>query len=224
MDFKPLDDSELYESAYQYKSRRATIRLVQILVLIFFVVFAFRIWWTKNFGGVIVDGPSMERTLQDGDKLLMHFGNDAKRGDVIVVDVSKYNFTDRYGNKIGFLIKRLIAVEGDEVFCKNGVTYIRYKGAAEFVVEPYSKKHAYASENYDFGLYKVGKNEVFFLGDNRCNSTDSRYNESLSHFTDRLYTRDDIYATVPAWSVKYREYIQYLPSFWDFSEVLDSCR
>lgn len=224
MGYKPLDDSELYESVYQYKSRRATRKFVLCVLIVLFVALSFRAWWTDNFGGVIVDGPSMERTLQTEDRLLMRFGNDAKRGDVIVVDVSKYGFKDRYGNRIGFLIKRLIAIEGDEVYCKDGVTYIRYKGTTEFVVEPYSEKYAYVSENYNFGLYEVGENEIFFLGDNRCNSTDSRYRENLSHFKDRLYTRDDIYGVVPEWSVKYRSYIRYLPCFWDLSELFGSCK
>ena len=53
----------------------------------------------------------------------------------------------------------------------------------------YSNKAA-----YDFAEYTVGKDEIFFLGDNRCNSLDSRYQEGFSALSDRLYKEEDVFA------------------------------
>lgn len=202
---KDLRQGTLYEYRYGYKAKRSSALFLGTLCLILIAALCFRMYWTGTFGGVYVDGMSMYPTLQTGDELLMKYGNDAERGDVIVVDVRGYGFES--GTR--FLIKRLIATEGDTVYCKDGQVFIRYAGAENFVEleEPY----AYSAHSYDFGPYEVGDNEIFFLGDNRTNSMDSRYKENLSHLDDSLYTVDDIYGVVPAWSIRFKSVLRWLP-------------
>ena len=143
--------------------------------IIFFVVlaalvagaFAFRSYWSNTYGGVVVDGHSMDKTLYDGEKLLMRYakkGASAKRGDIIVVDVSAYEECADMSSQ--YLIKRLIAVEGDKVKCTDGQIEICYAGTTEYQVleEPYA--YYTNAEAYDFGEYVVGEGEIFFLGDN----------------------------------------------------------
>lgn len=204
---KDLRDGELYEYRYRYKSRRSTTIFYCVLALIVAAALGFRIYWTNTFGGVYVDGSSMYPTLHSGDELLMKYGGDAERGDVIVVDVRSYGDEYDFGNT-QFLIKRLIAVEGDTVYCEDGEVYIRYAGTEEFVLldEPYIPD----GEIYSFGPYEVGTDEIFFLGDNRLNSKDSRYKEGLSHL-DCLYKESDIYGIVPDWAIKYKEILKYIP-------------
>lgn len=199
-----LRNGSLYEYRYRYKAKRSSALFVCVLCLIVIAALCFRMYWTSTFGGVYVDGQSMYPTLTTGDELLMKYGAEAERGDVIVVDVRSYGFSDTQ-----FLIKRLIATEGDAVYCEDGQVYIRYAGTDEFVVldEPY----AYCDYAYDFALYEVGEDEIFFLGDNRTNSRDSRYQEGLSHLTSSLYTVDDIYGVVPDWSIRFKGVLKYLP-------------
>mgnify|MGYP000950271634 FL=1 len=185
---KDLRDGELYEYRYRYKSRRSTTIFYCVLALIVAAALGFRIYWTNTFGGVYVDGNSMYPTLHSGDELLMKYGGDAERGDVIVVDVRSYGDEYDFGNT-QFLIKRLIAVEGDTVYCEDGEVYIRYAGTEEFV--PLDEPYIPDGEIYSFGPYEVGTDEIFFLGDNRLNSKDSRYKEGLSHL-DCLYKESDI--------------------------------
>lgn len=137
----------------------------------------------------------------------MKYGGDAERGDVIVVDVRSYGDEYDFGNT-QFLIKRLIAVEGDTVYCEDGEVYIRYAGTEEFV--PLDEPYIPDGEIYSFGPYEVGTDEIFFLGDNRLNSKDSRYKEGLSHL-DCLYKESDIYGIVPDWAIKYKEILKYIP-------------
>ena len=204
---KDLRDGELYEYRYRYKSRRSTTIFYCVLALIVAAALGFRIYWTNTFGGVYVDGNSMYPTLHSGDELLMKYGGDAERGDVIVVDVRSYGDEYDFGNT-QFLIKRLIAVEGDTVYCEDGEVYIRYAGTEEFV--PLDEPYIPDGEIYSFDPYEVGTDEIFFLGDNRLNSKDSRYKEGLSHL-DCLYKESDIYGIVPDWAIKYKEILKYIP-------------
>ncbi len=194
------------------KEREEGYWLYIVLALMLFLALFFRFWWTNNYGGVVVDGSSMYKTLVDGEKLLMRYvedGEGIERGDVIVVDVGDYEECD--GIEGGFLIKRLIAIEGDKVKCTDGQISICYAGTSEYV--PLDEPYAYYSNPnvYDFQdqEYEVGEGEIFFLGDNRNNSCDSRYKEwGGSHLKGKLYKATDVYGVVPEWAIKYSETLE----------------
>ena len=194
------------------KEREEGYWLYIVLALMLFLALFFRFWWTNNYGGVVVDGSSMYKTLIDGEKLLMRYvedGEGIERGDVIVVNVGDYEECD--GIEGGFLIKRLIAIEGDKVKCTDGQISICYAGTTEYV--PLDEPYAYYSNPnvYDFQdqEYEVGEGEIFFLGDNRNNSCDSRYKEwGGSHLKGKLYKATDVYGVVPEWAIKYSETLE----------------
>ena len=221
MDDKQLNDSVLYEELFQIKSRRSNNRFITVLLAIITLFFGVRAWWTETYGGIIVDGGSMLQTLRNGDNLLMTYVDEddkLNRGDVIIVDVRGYpecGSTD-------FLIKRLIALEGDKVKCVNGDLYICYAGALLYEKEPLVEDYAYykdGKKEYSFDEYVVGEGEIFFLGDNRQNSMDSRFRElGGSHLGDRLYKRADVYGVVPEWAIEKRDLIS-LFFFHDFSKI-----
>lgn len=128
-----------------------------VILLALFTFFLF----LNNFIIVVrVDGSSMKNTLKDGDVLFVSKNYEIDRGDVIVFD--------RYSSK---LIKRVIAVEGDQVYAENGVVYLKKVGETDFtaIVEDYAR-----GVTYDFELVNVESGYIFVLGDNRENSQDSR--------------------------------------------------
>lgn len=182
------------------------------LAVLLALFLGFRVWWTNNYGGVQVDGESMRETLQDGDKLLMHYienGEGLERGDVIVVYVGDYEECKSIDG--GYLIKRLIAVEGDKVKCTDGRLEICYAGTEEYVLldEPYASYIDRSKEDYDFEEYTVGEGEIFFLGDNRHNSCDSRYRErGGSHLDGKLYKATDVFGVVPDWAIQYGDLLE----------------
>ncbi len=217
---KDLKDSELFERCYGLKERRSNARFFAVIVALVFVILGFRFYWVDNFGGVQVDGNSMNVTLMDGEQLLVEYtpsGKGANRGDIIVVYVENYpeiQATNAYlpeSRKVKYLIKRLIAIEGDTVKCEKGQVYIKYAGEEDFVAlnEPYAYYESQkAKESYSFAEYEVGEGEIFFLGDNRVHSLDSRYKEGSSHLPNRLYGVEDIFGVVPTWAVKYQSILE----------------
>ncbi|MBR2384598.1 MAG: signal peptidase I [Clostridia bacterium] len=150
---------------------------------------------------VKVDGASMNVTLQDEDWLYMSKIKKPRVGDVVVFERSE---------NVNY-IKRIIALEGDTIRSKNGVIQIKKKG--ENVWKDFDDSHAYYSKMpYETIIengreIKVGKGEMFVLGDNRHDSLDSR--------TIGLVSTDSILGIVPEWAIKYKEH--YAP-YLDFIE------
>ena len=119
------------------------------------------------FRMVVVSGPSMMQTLQNGDRLVILsnvFYNEPKYGDIIVA--SKDSFKN--GEPI---IKRVIATEGQQVDIdfEAGVVYV--DGMA--LDEPYVNTPTNLYEGVVFPL-TVEAGCVFVMGDNRNDSMDSR--------------------------------------------------
>ncbi len=174
------------------------------LLLVVLLAFAiFNVWVKRTCFVVEVSGSSMLNTVQDGDLLYAKKGGeDARRGDVIIISVKNYSQENGYQFSGDYIIKRLIAVEGDTVACENGVISIKYAGEEEFTTlsEPYANG---ATPDFDFGKMKlVEEGEIFFLGDNRGNSYDSGEIGCLK--------ADDVVGVVPEWSINMKSFI----SFW----------
>ncbi len=147
-----------------------------LVIAILMITFVFRSYQ--------VDGPSMETTLNNNDKLIIWkvprtwadiTGHPyiPKRGDIIVF---KESGLSRFGQQnTKQLIKRVIGLPGDTVVVGHGV-YTIYnkkhpKGFDPDKTLPYGKVIPYTSGNEKI---KLGPNQLFVSGDNRSDSLDSR--------------------------------------------------
>lgn len=128
-----------------------------------------------------VDGPSMQSTLQDGDRLVVlktaqtwaevtNQPHIPERGDIIVFTQSQ----DAAGGKKQ-LIKRVIGLPGEHVVVRGGILTIyndeHPEGFEPDKTLPYGEVIDMTQGNVDI---IVPAGEVFVAGDNRGNSQDSR--------------------------------------------------
>lgn len=146
------------------------------LVALFMINFVFRSYQ--------VDGPSMQTTLQNADKLIIwkvprtwaritSHPYIPKRGDIIVFTQSGLSAYGQEDSKQ--LIKRVIGLPGDRVVVKDGVITIYNKqhpaGFKPDKTLPYGANIPVTSGDIDVTL---GANQLYVCGDNRPDSLDSR--------------------------------------------------
>jgi len=190
---------------------RFTDFLSTFLVVVVALVLALALI-TYVFQSYQVDGPSMENTLQNNDRLIVwkvarswarvtdhpYIPN---RGDIIVFTESGLAAYGQTNTKQ--LIKRVIGLPGDRVIIKNGEITIYNKaypkGFDPDTTLPYGKTHSlpYTAGNIDITL---GKNQIFVCGDNRTDSLDSRIfgpvnvNSIIGKLVLRIYPFSDFKA------------------------------
>jgi signal peptidase I len=110
-----------------------------------------------------VESISMQPTLFPGDyvivnKLAYRFNNSPERGDVIVFRYPPDPDTTPY-------IKRIIGLPGDQIHIADGRVYVN----GQLLLEAYLKVNTNIG-----GDWNVPSGQLFVMGDNRNNSSDSR--------------------------------------------------
>lgn len=160
---------------------REILETLSLALLVFLIM---QLFW-RNFW---VEGQSMEPNIHDGQfvvvnhivysqsrpvtmlrrtigrsaagsRLLDSIFHAPRRGDIIVFDPPVRGETNDY-------IKRVIGLPGDKVEVRQGRVYIN----DQILREPY----ILAGQPSSWGPAYVGLGELFVLGDNRGNSSDSR--------------------------------------------------
>lgn len=146
------------EPAASQSNWKGALREIAETVILTLVIFLLIRTVVQNFR---VEGMSMEPNFHDGQFLLInklaYKLGDLERGDVIVFRYPRDPSRD--------FIKRVIGLPGETVEIINGQVYVN----GELLSDNYHTNEA----GYNSGAVTLGPDELFVLGDNRPNSSDS---------------------------------------------------
>ena len=165
-----MEDIEQTTPEVESKKTKAQKTILSYLHDLVFGLVAVLLVFMLVFRVIVVSGPSMKQTLQNGDCIILLssvFYSEPKYGDIVVISKEAY----KDGEPI---IKRVIATEGQEVNIDFVSGIVTVDGVA--LEEPYVNTPTNEFEGISFPKW-VPEGCVFVLGDNRNSSKDSRSSE-----------------------------------------------
>lgn len=139
-----------------------------------------------------IEGDSMEPTFYNKERIfnfkLIYMLSEPKNGDIVILSKEKskkgiinnmitegkdviINLTNMFNKtkEVKYIIKRVVAVEGDTLDIREGYVYLN----DEKIKEDYIKGKTFERSDFSYPI-TIPKDHVFVLGDNRGNSLDSR--------------------------------------------------
>lgn len=177
-------DSLIERKLNKERSDRLFLLLVAFLAIVMLVITLLN---TYVFFNVEVVGDSMNPTLSSGDLLVANRKATPKQGDIVIIEGEKGS---------AWLIKRVIAKEGQKVEIKGGYVYVDDVK----MDEPYVIKEG-VTRALDWQTRTLQEGEIFYLGDNRTNSSDSR-TESYG-----TCNQEQVVGVVENWSLKTKNFL-----------------
>ena len=148
-------------------------RLLRLILIVFLTAGIGIILNSLLFVNYMVDGKSMEPTLDDGNMLMVN------RLVYNIHDIQRFDVVVFHANEKEDYVKRIIGLPGDEIEYRDDQLYVNGKQVEESFLKMYKQTHL-GTYTEDFTLEeKTGKRKVpaqslFVMGDNRPNSFDSR--------------------------------------------------
>jgi signal peptidase I len=188
----------------KWKDTLSTLGIIILAPIVAFILTVF------VFQSYQVDGPSMETTLQDRDRLIVFktgkTWSEITRSDYIPkrYEIVIFNHTGEYegGQYVTEkqLIKRVIGLPGDRVVVQNGeVKVYNDENPDGFLVDQEGPEKDNIGGSTSGNINEtVGEGEVYVMGDNRGNSLDSRSfgpvksDDVIGKLSFRIYPFDKI--------------------------------
>ncbi|SHG24648.1 signal peptidase I [Ornithinibacillus halophilus] len=141
------------------KDKKEWLEWLKAIAIAVILAFLLR---TFVFATSIVEGDSMDPTLQHGERVIfnkiVYIIGEPSRGDIVIIQRPTKNY-----------VKRVIGLPGETVEVRNHILYING--------EPYEQRFLTVdSKNYtgNFGPIEIPDGKYFVMGDHRAISKDSR--------------------------------------------------
>ncbi|HBQ51848.1 MAG TPA: signal peptidase I [Acidimicrobium sp.] len=154
---------------------RQLVEWVVVVAVALLVAMLIRLFLLQQF---YISGPSMETTMFTDNRVLVnklaYRIGDVNRGDIVVFDRVTMNGTDVEHDD---LIKRVIALEGEQIEIRKCVVYIDGKALSEPYLPSRDTNQPDLSNRcgtVDMEMQTVEEGSIFLMGDNRPQSFDSR--------------------------------------------------
>ena len=183
-EYKTINQNLREKSDKEFRANKRYIVITAILTMLalLFVYFTFFV-----YTNVVVDGGSMKNTLVHGDVLVANKTRSPEKGDIVIIDGVL--------GEGSWIIKRVIATEGDTVKISDGKVIVN----GVVLEEPYAFGETSGGYLFEDGeTLTVKENEIFYLGDNRGGSADSRMFGCANI--------KDIVGVVEEWSIESKEF------------------
>ncbi len=163
---------EFSEVVAEKPKKSFTKEVIEWLEIFVVAIVAVIVIFTLFFRIATIDGPSMNNTLLNGQKVIIsNFNYTPKQGDIIVISRNIENSVEAKSSADTPIIKRVIATGGQTVNIdfSTGTVYVDDVPLKEnYISSP-------TTNSYDVEFPKyVPEGYVFVLGDNRRVSLDSR--------------------------------------------------
>ncbi|MGP4075029.1 signal peptidase I [Halobacillus sp. K22] len=141
------------------QSKNEGLEWIKAIVVAIALAFILR---TFFFATSIVEGASMDPTLENGERVMfnkiIYYIDEPERGDIVIIEKPVKSY-----------VKRIVGQPGDTIEIRDHTLFINGKEQNQ----PYLNQSAIQSTR-DFSEVEVPEGHYFVMGDNRSISKDSR--------------------------------------------------
>lgn len=146
-------------SVSESKKKNEWLEWVKALIIAILIAFFLK---TFIFATSIVEGESMDPTLQNGERVIfnkiIYIIDEPERGDIVIIEKPYKNY-----------VKRVIGLPGETIEINSGNLYINGEQYEQTFLDEDAQR-----QTGNFGPQKIPEGSYFVMGDNRAISKDSR--------------------------------------------------
>nr|WP_163970891.1 signal peptidase I [Oceanobacillus halotolerans] len=168
------------------RSKNEWVEWAKAILIAVFVAFLLR---SFVFATSIVEGESMNPTLENGERVVfnkfVYLVGEPERGDIVIIQRPTKNY-----------VKRVIALPGETIKMEDHLLYINGEKYQQHFI---NEKAQFRTGN--FGPIQIPEGNYFVMGDNRAISKDSRNGLGLIEEDDIIGRSEFIFFPFDQWGI-----------------------